>query len=284
MPDDASSGPGGAQVKAKHRRPLRPLLFVIPVVVGALSGLTCDALTMARERARRARCRSHLECCGVGYGCHLYSSDFGGAFPPTLGHLYPNCVSDGAVWLCPSAGKATRLEDDFRFIECQDSDGKREFYSRRRGGVVDRELIGPDEPCYTPAKFGDTHTGYVYVSGLRADDPPGYVLAFDDEWNHDGAGVNVCFIDGRRVKRMLDIGEVHELLAKQEKELAAKGRKMKMLRPAWSSWPDPPPGGHPLWGPRPWHKRRGGRAVLVGVIVALVVALPLIIRTVRRGR
>ncbi len=35
----------------------------------------------------------------------------------------------------------------------------------------------------------DMHIDYVYVSGLRATDDPAYVLAFDDEWNHDGDAV-----------------------------------------------------------------------------------------------
>jgi len=276
MPDDASSDPGGARVNAKRRRRLRLLLFVIPVVIGVTWGLTCDVMVTGRERHRRRLCRSNLRNI-LGYAFHLYAGDFEGAFPPTLGHLYPGCVSDGKAFLCRSAGKATRLEDEFRFIEDQDSDGEREIYSLDRGGVVDREVIGPNEPFYTPAKFGDTHTDYVYVSGLRADDPPGYVLAFDDEWNHDGAGVHVLFVSSNG-EWTHDIKALHEQLAKQEKELAAKGRKMKLLRPAWSSWPDPPP------DPRPWYARRGGRAVLVGAIAALVVALPLIIRTVRRGR
>ncbi|MHC4199652.1 MAG: hypothetical protein ACYSU0_06640, partial [Planctomycetota bacterium] len=60
MADDASSDPGGAQVNAKRRWPLRPLLFVIPVVLGALSGLTLAALATAREHARREGCRARI--------------------------------------------------------------------------------------------------------------------------------------------------------------------------------------------------------------------------------
>ena len=258
MPDDASSGPGGAQVNAKRRPPLRPLLFVIPVVVGALSGLTCDALVMARERARRSRCHSQLNN-GIAYACYLYATDYAGAFPPDLSVLYPAYVPDGQVFLCPSAGKATPVEDDPHFSHDKAS----------------RDLD------YRRAVFGDTHMDYVYVSGLTVDDPGDYVVAFDDEWNHNGKGVHVfCVGSGGPSGRNWspDIKGLHRQLAEQEKELAAKGRKMKLLRPAWSSWPDPPP------DPRPWYARRGGRAVLVGAITALVVALPLIIRTVGRGR
>jgi hypothetical protein len=89
---------------------------------------------------------------------------------------------------------------------------------------------------------------------------------------------------GCKIEWTHDIKALHEQLAKQQKGLAAQGRKMKVLRPAWSSWPEPPAGGHPLWGPRPWYSRPRWRAVTVGVFTALAVALALVVRTVRRGR
>jgi len=131
--------------------------------------------------------------------------------------------------------------------------------------------------------FGDTHMDYVYVSGLTVDDPGDYVVAFDDEWNHNGDGVNVFYM-GCKIEWTHDIKALHEQLAKQEKELAAQGRKMKLVRPAWSSWPDPPAGGHPLWGPRPWYRKRSVRAVAVGAFAAAAVVLVLVVRAVRRGR
>jgi hypothetical protein len=200
-----------------------------------------------RERHNRRMCRSSL-CNAINYGCHLYSSDFGDCFPPDLGTLWPDFISDGRVFHCPSAGKATPVEDDPHF-------------SRKD---------------YTPAMFRNTHTDFVYVSGLKPSDPKHYVLAFEDEWNHDGEGVNVLRSGGYAPSDRdwwPDIKALHEKLARQEKELAAKGRKMKLLRPAWSSWPDPPTEGRPLWGPRPWYSTRCWRAVGVGVIGAFVVAL-----------
>ena len=136
---------------------------------------------------------------------------------------------------------------------------------------------------YTPAMFGDTHTDYVYVSGLRLSDPKEYVLAFDDQWNHDGDGVHVLCID-REVGWENDIRALHKQLAKQKKELAAQGREMKLVRPAWSAWPDPYVTGHPLAGPRPWYRRRNGRAVFVGVSVGFVTALVMAVVMFRRRR
>ena len=107
-------------------------------------------------------------------------------------------------------------------------------------------------------------------------DPPDYVLVFEDEWNHDGDGVQVGRIGGDRP--WWSIETLHEQLARQEKELAAKGREMKLLRPAWSAWPDPPPGG------RPWYERRGGRAIAFGGFAALAVSLALTVGMVRRKR
>jgi len=141
---------------------------------------------------------------------------------------------------------------------------------------------GQKEPIYTPAKFGDTHSDYVYVSGLGAYDHPDYVLVFDDEWNHDGYGVNVAGIAGR--VEWMTISRLHELLAKQEKELAAQGRKMKLLRPAWSAWPDPSVSDHPLAGPRPWYRRPIGSGVIVGILAGLVTALVMSAVTAWRRR
>jgi hypothetical protein len=240
---------------------LLPLLIVIFIVVGVTSGLRCSHLAAARERDRRKLCHGCLNN-AINYACHLYASDFEGAFPSTLGDLYPDHISDGAVFLCRSAGKAIPVEDNPRIYR----DGVRDYQHRQ----------------YTPDMFGDTHSDYVYVSGLRPSDPGDYILAFEDEWNHDGEGVHVLLVGGGAPKDSdwwPDIKALHEQLAKQEKELAAKGRKMKLLRPAWSTWPEPPAelSGHRL-------RLRDRIAVAVGMMVAIVVALALVVRTVRRGR
>ncbi|MHC4505900.1 MAG: formylglycine-generating enzyme family protein, partial [Planctomycetota bacterium] len=231
-------GGGGTQVNAKRRRRLRPLL--IPVVILVVLGIAYAALDRARERYRRRWCRGCLNNC-INYACHLFAQDHGGHYPPTLGVLYPDFASDGKVFLCPSAGRATALEDDPHFSR----DG--------RGN-------------YTPA-LSDGHTDYVYVSGLKASDPGHYVLAFDDEWNHDGDGVHVLCVALRAPRDSdwwPDIKALHEQLARQEKELAAQGRKMKVLRPAWSSWPDPPGEARPISEAQREERRRELKAELRG--------------------
>ena len=240
-----------AKRRSWKRRYLIPLLPVILVALWVLAELAFVAVPRPRERGRRSVCRSTLRC--IAYGSHLFATDNEERFPPTLGVLFCKAyLMDGKVFLCLSAGKATAPEDD----------------------------LGFSRDNYTLAMFGDTHTDYVWVSGIEACDPHQYILAFDDEWNHDGDGVYVLFIGGN-VEWTSDIEAVHEQLARQEKELAAQGRKMKLLRPAWSSWPDPPEGWRP-WYARPvtWARALGALAALAAVAVGLT----LVVRRARKSR
>ncbi len=233
-------------MKRKGLTLIEPIIVLL--VVGILVGVMLMVLPGRRERAHHARCPSSLK--QIVLGCHLYSSDFAGAFPKSLGELYPEYISDGGVFACPRARNATKLEDDPRF----------------------------SAKNYTPAMFGDTHTDYVYVSGLTANDPASYVLAFDDEWNHDGAGVNVVFI-GSNVEWKTDFKWLHEQLADQAKELATQGRTMTIQRPAWSRYPELPP------PPRPWFLTPGGAvASICGLLLAALVGFGIIRSIVMRAR
>ena len=237
-------------MSAKRQRFSLPLLATVFVVVGALAGLTHGALFAARERARRLGCRSRLW--HLAHACVLYSGDNEGRFPPDSDPLFVDYVTDGECFLCLSACKATEpLYSDFHHPGSSGS-------------------IHPE------------HTDYVYVSGLTAADPPSYIMWFEDEWNHEGDGVYVAYIGGG--DRWKSVQTLHTCLAAQEKELAAQGREMKLLRPAWSAWPDPSVSSHPLAGPRPWYRRRNGSAVLVGASVGIVTALVMAVVMFRRRR
>jgi len=232
-------------VKAKRRWRLLPLLILVPLVVGVLSALMFSALAAARERAKRTKCNRNLHC--LLYVCHLYGGDHDERFPPDLSVLFPrDYVTDGELFLCPSAAKATEL------------------FARDAGH--------PD-PMGAPLGLHPEHTDYVYVSGLMASDPPDYVLAFDDEWNHEGEGLHLVYMGGQR-DWVRDIGELHGKLAKQKGELAAKGREMKLIRPKWSSWPDPSASDDPRAGPG---IGRRATSFLAGAVIALIVALLIVV-------
>jgi hypothetical protein len=224
-----------------------PLLIIIPLLVGVLSGLFLSALAAARERARRTKCTSNLS--SFLYACHLYTGDNDELFPPDCDVLFGDYVADGELFLCPSASKATELLlSDFR----------------RPGSPGSSDASG---------SIHAEHTDYVYVSGLTASDPPDYVVAFDDEWNHEGKGVCFVYIGGQR-SWTPDIESIHEQLAKQKREVAARGREMKLVRPKWSSWPDPSASDDPRAGPR---MGRSGTSLLAGAVAALIVALLIVV-------
>jgi len=151
---------------------------------------------------RRSPCASNLKL--ITYACQLFAGDNREAFPPDLGALYPAYISDGSIFICPKSR-------------------------------------APVEKCtlqYQGA-ITDENVSYCYVSGLTAADDPGYVLAFEEEWNHGGIGAHYACIGGQ-VAWWADIAGLHAQLAKQEAELSAKGRTMKIIRPSWSEWPARP--------------------------------------------
>jgi len=207
--DPVSTAPENADVYRQAYKPgCLPIAVVTLLAALVIGYVGLNSLAGARERARRNMCRSNLNNC-INYACRLFAGDYGGHFPPTLGVLYPDYVSDGNVFLCASAGKATAFTRD-QFAQ---------------GTTLDE------------------YTDYVYVSGLTASDPPKYIVIFDDEGNHAGDGVFVACIGGQ-VEWLSDLMALYDQLALQEKALAAQGRKMTIIRPPWSKR-RPPPGASP---------------------------------------
>jgi len=154
------------------------------------------------------------------YACQLYAGDNDDALPPDLATLFGDYVTDPELFICPVV--------------------------RRDGHVADpghRKAWLPETVCY------------AYVSGLRATDEPEFVIAFDEEWNHALGGVIVAHIGGM-VTWAADIDEFHAKLGRQRAALAAEGRKMHVIRPIWSRWPNPPD--YPV---RPWHEHWWGIAL-----------------------
>jgi hypothetical protein len=72
------------------------LLFVLSLA------MLLPALAAARERARRTKCTSNLK--QIGYGVHLYSTDWYDRFPDSVEKLIEaNIIMDREVLRCPSS-------------------------------------------------------------------------------------------------------------------------------------------------------------------------------------
>jgi hypothetical protein len=183
------TGPGG-------------IALVVVLMLAAVGGFYVFAnqqrMFGRRRHHHRPRCSSNLK--QIGYGLHLYSSDWNEEFPESLPVLYEaGYFTDNKVFVCGNAS-----DQVVRFTE--------------------------GDP------FTDNHVSYCYVSGVHPTDPPEYVVAFDEEWNHEKSGLNVLYTGGN-VQWLADLDLLHDQLAKQEKEFAAKGRTMTVLRPGWSVSP-----------------------------------------------
>ncbi len=196
----------------------------------------------AAEETRQSVCANNLK--QVGSACLLYAKDHGGSFPAEPALLLGDFLVDGQPFVCPS-----RLEQ----------------LKEIRGGADLRSLP-------------EAHS-YVYAAGLGKDDPAEYVLAFDEEWNHYGIRVNVLHVDGRVVAQT-DAGALRADLDAQAAALKAKGREMKVVRPAWSRHPDAPEGYFTPWAMR----LRLLTFLVMGAVCALAVAVELVVARLRRRR
>ncbi len=170
------------------------------------AGVAFPALSCLRKGPPRQRCAANLK--KIGIACQLYAAGHGGVFPGCHDTLFADdYIRDPKVFECP--------------------------VRRRNHPEEMEEEEGWDLPMPNKAE------SYLVVSGLRADDPPEYVLDFDEEWNHDGRGINVLYVGGN-VEWVTDIAGFHVKLEKQQAELTAAGRKMEVPRPWWSEYPDRP--------------------------------------------
>ena len=205
-------------------------LAMVAVVLLAIVWMCLPPLPLGSpRRAMRTLCTSRLK--QILYGCLLYAEDNADACPPDLSALFGDYVTDSHLFVCPFASH------DGRVLE------------------PESDTFVPDAVCY------------AYVSGLRASDDAEFVIAFDEEWNHEREGVVVVYVGGQVVWRR-DIEALHSELKKQRAALAAKGRTMRIIRPPWSREPDPPD--YPDYPVRPWHERPGPVVGVLTLALAIV--------------
>jgi len=174
--DVPNAGQDSGEAGAAPRSSLVGVVAISLFIIWVLWGLVPCSLGVAREPARRANCTSNIK--QILYASHLYSGDHGSAFPPDLGALVGEYITDGGLFICASSGRSSGGEYPWR---------------------------GP---------LDDANLSYCYVSGLKATDDGDLILAFDEEWNHDREGLVVAYVGGR-VGWASDIESFHAKLEEQ---------------------------------------------------------------------
>ncbi|HXI85784.1 MAG TPA: DUF1559 domain-containing protein [Verrucomicrobiae bacterium] len=165
-------------------------LLVVIAIIGILAAMLLPALTMAREKGRRAVCLNNLK--EIGLGIAMYSDVYNGRMPqdlasnPTLAgsyNLLSNVITSAKVFACPSD---TAAKSQTVYPLTNSAAGMSISYSYSVG------LIWQDQPDSIVAldRMGKSVTAAGYSKGARwsASIAPGAP--------HKDAGGSVLYNDG----------------------------------------------------------------------------------------
>jgi len=125
----------------------------------------------------------------VGLACHSYSDDNDGAFPSDPGVLCPKYLHPGNFSCCKSPSRWEEIP---------------------KTGTITAQS-----------------SSYVYVSGLRASDPAGCVLAFGRQANHFERKRHVLFVDAH-IDSLAD-SELAERMAKTREAVKKRGGEIRLV-------------------------------------------------------
>jgi competence protein ComGC len=87
-------------MKDKRAFTIVELAMVIGVFL-LMMAVLAPFVNMAKERKNKIACAGNLM--KISIALHSYASEHGGAFPPSLGELYPRYISDEKAFDCPAS-------------------------------------------------------------------------------------------------------------------------------------------------------------------------------------